>query len=394
MGIFLLFFMVYVCTASFLYPEVFYHQEAIFHADTESGSYMMKDESNYLIFLKKSFPWVEISRADRLRHISSMILQSFIYCTVRGLLPVGEDDAIILVLALLGAANVLVAHSALRHMLKNEEEAFFFSLFYGFAFSNLIFFSIPENYVATDLFVALYFYCLVRAQERFSLKEALIFSVIIGVAALSNPPLISLLLPTWYFIHRVSSGNRPLLLDLVCALGGFFIFYGLSSFFVLDFWTKGFKFLGIWTSAGNFADFRYMAHVFLSFFFFGIISPMRALHEPGMGDWRGYITALGIPLLLMYLGTLCLLISHFMRRSNSLAQAILVWLITLLLFYTCFDPREAMLFSSQCVLPLTMLFASAHAGRHSSLPVVARVLFLLLMILNNLLVLRHGVTWI
>jgi hypothetical protein len=76
-----------------------------------------------------------------------------------------------------------------------------------------------------------------------------------------------------------------------------------------------------------------------------------------------------------------------------LAGGLLSWMVLMTLFYTYFNPREAMLYSSQILLPLTFVLALAFETVRVRAPIKYGVVATAcaLLALNNCLVLYGGI---
>lgn len=106
-----------------------------------------------------------------------------------------------------------------------------------------------------------------------------------------------------------------------------------------------------------------VASVVVDFFFCSVLSPARQLHSSlGWQDLSGYwsspLGAVLFPLLASYIcyGLFAAIKHH---KSHPLASSLFSWMFLMTLFYIYFNPQEAMLYSSQILLPLTFILALA-----------------------------------
>jgi hypothetical protein len=110
------------------------------------------------------------------------------------------------------------------------------------------------------------------------------------------------------------------------------------------------------------------------------------------GCWRSPLGTVLFPLLACYICySLFAAIKHY--KSRPLAGSLLSWMLLMTLFYTYFNPREAMLYSSQILVPLSFILALAF----ETIRVRARIKYgvmataCALLALNNCLSLYAGV---
>jgi len=152
-----------------------------------------------------------------------------------------------------------------------------------------------------------------------------------------------------------------------------------------------------WVSIGNLLDMGSVATVMVDFFFYSVLSPTGQLPSAlGWQDLSGYwhspLGAVLFPLLASYIcyGLFAAIKYH---KSHPLAGSLLCWMLLMTLFHIYFNPQEAILYSSQILLPLSFILAIAF----ETIRVRARIKYgvmataCVLLALNNCLTLYAGV---
>ena len=272
--------------------------------------------------------------------------------------------SILLLLALLSALGVTGAFLLLKSYFSSARLALLFACLYAFFFSNLVIFSIPETYSMSNLTILLYLSYLLRVRGSLDGRDSLVLSVLAGFASLFNAPLLSLMV-----IHLVSMLRR-VELKRWAGLAVSNVALGALVFLLGNFLIVGWKFLNVygkyassWSSIGNLLDTGSVATVVVDFFFYSVLSPTRQLPsslgwQSLSGYWSSPLGAVLFPLLAIYIcyGLFAAIKHH---KSHPLVGGLLSWVVLMTLFYTYFNPREAMLYSSQILLPLTFVLALA-----------------------------------
>jgi hypothetical protein len=301
-------------------------------------------------------------------------------------------------LALLSALGVTGAFLLLKSYFSSARLALLFACLYAFFFSNLVIFSIPETYSMSNLTILLYLSYLLRVRGSLAGRDSLVLSVLAGFAALFNAPLLSLMaIHLVSMLRRVEPKRWALLAVSNAALGALVFLLGnflINGWAFISFYTD---YTSSWASIGNLLDIGSVASVVVDFFFYSVLSPTR--HPHGTWGWQGLsgywsspLGAVLFPLLAIYIcyGIFAAIKHH---KSHPLAGSLLAWMVLMTLFYTYFNPREAMLYSSQILLPLTFVLALAfetvRVRERIKYGVVATACALLA--LNNCLVLYGGI---
>lgn len=179
---------------------------------------------------------------------------------------------------------------------------------------------------------------------------------------------------------------------------------GALVFLLANFLIHGWRFLSYsreyassWASVGNLLDMGSVATVMIDFFFFSVLSPTGQLPSTlGWQDLPGYWRSpLGTVLFALLVSYICYglfaAIKH--QKSHPLAGGLLSWVLVMSVFHIYFNPQEAMLYSTQILLPLTFILALAF----ETIRVRARIKYgvmataCALLALNNCLALYAGV---
>jgi len=278
---------------------------------------------------------------------------------------VSQSEAIVLVLAMVAALNITGVFILLRTFFSAAGPAFLFTFVFAAFFSNLVLFSIPETYALSDLLILLYLSVLLRVGRKSSWPTSLGLSLLAALASLYNPPLLSLMtIHMVLFYNRSKRGPwiRSSLANL--ALGGLF-------YLSMNLLIHGSAFLGYLSDYGgrhfsplNLLHWSNMTNVFVNFFMYSILSPVGYL--PGylrLQDFSGYLQAPLRCLLLIILESAVFggIVVAVTRQTNHrrLAVSLLSWILLMLVFYTCYTPRDATLWSLQILLPLMIILAIA-----------------------------------
>ena len=309
-----------------------------------------------------------------------------------------ERSSILLVLALFSALCVVGAFLLLRRYFSSTRLALLFTCLYTFFFSNLVIYSIPETYSMSNLAILVYLSYLLRVRGSLNGRDSLVLSVLAGFASLFNAPLLSLLI-----IHLVMMLRR-VEFKRWAALTAVNVALGALVFLLANLLIHGWRFLSFsrdyaskWASVGNLLDMGSVATVIVDFFFYSVLSPTGQLPGTlGWHDFSGYWhSPLGIVLFPLLASYICYglfaAIKH--QKSHPLAGGLLSWVLVMSVFHIYFNPQEAMLYSTQILLPLTFILALAF----ETIRVRARIKYgvmataCALLALNNCLALYTGV---
>jgi len=269
-----------------------------------------------------------------------------------------QDEAVVRVLALIAALNVVGVFILFRSFFSSVVLALLFTLAFAFFFSNLVIFSIPETYALSNLLVVLYLSALLRVRDKLDLRNSLALSLLAGLASLYHPPLLSLLVIHVILSFRGSNFVRWVKTSLANLTLAVVIFLSANIFiegsnwltFVADYGGRNF-------TPQNLSQ-------LVNFFAYSILSPIHYLpHYLRLHDLRGYLQSpLGLVLLPVVLGGLSYAVFVAITRRTEyqrFAWSLLAWISVMVLFYTFYRPDTATLWALHIIVPLLMILAIA-----------------------------------
>ena len=300
---------------------------------------------------------------DIVKHPLFSVTTAPIVITFQAFLPITEDHSILLVLALIAAINIAGVFTLLNRFFLSASSALLFTITYAFFFFNLVLFSIPETYALSALFILIYLSFLLAVREKLNWRNCLGLSFIAALASLYNPPLLSLMIVHILLAFdrfRFGQWLRFSLANVV--LGGLLflainlLIHGAAYFrFVSDY--GGSKF-----STSNLLYLSNIANVLANFFLYSILAPVDNIpYYLGLKDIDGYLQSplrwILLPIIQIgVFGGLLMAISQ-KTKNQRLALSLLAWILVLLVFYVCFTPKDASLWSLQILLPLLIILA-------------------------------------
>ena len=257
-------------------------------------------------------------------------------------------------------------------------------------------FGIPETYVVSNLALLAGLLATFGLGAHASVGVSVALGTLAGVAALFNPPLLSLALMHALVLLR-SRGVRDAI-----AFGSATVLVATVVFGLVQFAIYGVGFLRFtdtyareWASVGDLADPAAVLGVLLSFLVFSAISPLDSLPTRlAAGDIAGYFESItGGLAAAVYVALLVLAGRHALLRSNPFVFGLLWWMLAMLAFYSVWNPREAMLYSSQLAFPLVFLIGRwvRSTSPPSSAGEVGLAAFALLAFVHNFGVLRSPI---
>ena len=313
--------------------------------------------------------------------------------TLFGLDP---NRAVLTVLAIAAGLNAGLVFLALRYMDFARGLATVLGCVYCAFFSNLVLFGVPETYCVSNLALLAGLVATFGLGGNAAAWVSVALGSIAGVAALFNPPLLSLAL-----IHAlVLLRNRGVRDAFV--FGGATVLSAAVVFGLVQFAIYGAEFLRFtdsyvreWASLGNLADLSSVIGVLLAFLVFSAVSPLDGLPSRlELGDITGYLGSIaGGVAAAAYLALLLLAARHALHRGDGFVFGLLGWMLAILVFYSVWNPREAMLYSSQLAFPLVFLIGrwirSASAPPYAG--EIGLAAFALLAFIHNFGVLRSPI---
>ena len=330
-------------------PAMFTHSGNVIGDPNETVGYMRK-----LTFA-----------GDMLKHTLFSATTAPLVSVFQRALRLSQDESLLLVLALVAALNITGTFLLLRSLLASAGFALLFASIFAFFFFNLVLFSIPETYALSDLYIVVYLSFLLRAKATPGWRTGLGLSFLAGLASLYNPPLLSLILiqiVRFFDRSRIRSWLGSSLASL--ALGGvLFLSINLLTHgsayapYVSQYGGKNF-------SVANLLHPRYGATVFVNFFLYSILAPVGNLPDYlGLQSLAGYLHSplRGTLLAILEAGVFGGMFMAVARKTSyqRLALGLLVWILLMLVFYTCYTPHDASLWSLQILLPLLIILAIA-----------------------------------
>jgi len=337
---------------------------------------------------------------DLRRHPLFSVVTAPIVDIFQAILGCQENAAIIFTIAFCGATVVASAWWVLSRALSSYALAACLTGLYALMFSNVVFFSIPETYVVSCCAIVLCFGAFLILLDKSSLWVPAIFGSLIGIAALCNPPLLSLaLVPGVYWLTMrpfVDTIARSAILAVSAAVVAgtyYWIFY--SVVFPHD--AAGFQ--GDWTALNSMTSVQYLydgSHylfVLINFFVASVITPcemMKPVLRPA--DLAGFTTSLvTMSAVALYAAVLVVSLVALIRYRDRLLVRICAWFACLSTFHVYFNPFEALLYSPQVLFPLVLLIGRAlsNVRCRSALKIAPLILLIILLIANNVPVLRR-----
>lgn len=305
------------------------------------------------------------------------------------LLGLESLTAVLSTVALIATMNILLFYLLMNKIAQKGSIAILLTFCYAFAYSNLIFFAVPETYSLAILFITLYLFYLVKIDRPRSLRDVVILSFIIGLAVLTNPPLLVLSLSLFYVCYKSFERKAFITMSLIS-----------GSVIFLVFTLTSFAFYGAWfylpylyevheyASFGNVFSGADILQVLVSFFLFSLITPGSGLNTSplGISTMVGYVTSpLSFLLVVLLVTIISLTFYQIIKKRSYHSSVALIILLSLAFIYLYFNPGESFLYSSQ-ILPLIFFMVSPlthHLKQKMVIGII--VLALVLLMVNNVL---------
>lgn len=378
-----IFYLFYYQTSSYLVPlssDTWAKQDLIYGSDTVTGFNLMK---------QFTFP--------ELRHFLFSVLTSPIVTIIKFLFNISITYAISIVTAAIAAINVVLAYYALNLFIKDKKLVTLFSIFYGFLFSNLVFFSIPETYALTNLAILLTFNCLIRLVKNNDHNWFILLILAIILSSLLNPPTILLVIPSSFIFLNYYNLTKGMILSLLCVsitLLVFVISYVLT--FGINFYMYFAEFANTWCphSINNYFDIDKIINVIGSFVVLSVISPSEKISNSMnfSQDFLNYFdSAVGAYLILFYIVILGIFLYYIVKTRDIIRDSSLIFILFMALFYLYLNPREALLYSCQVLFPLTLVFADITNRIKFNKKYIFLIVFIIFMTIKNVSTLYHPI---
>jgi len=382
--IFFLFVFIYFLNSGHVWDVVSQEQNIIFGSDTMDTLDNLK-ELTFEVDTKK-------------RMLFSITLTP-IAKSIQMVLGLSQNKSIRLSLAIMAALNITGVYLFLKKYSSNTLESLLFTGFYSFFFTNFVIFSIPETYSVSNIFILIYVATLFLLRKTSTVYNCVLLSVITGVASLYNPVLLSLgIIPIIMFFIQADRKRWMVISFSNLAIGAIIYFFANylvfkeNPFVVLNYYANSYA------SINNFLDIKSITGVFSNFYFFSILSPHNYLTSSlELIDWLGYGNFIIGTIAILLIGIFLIygIYVMFARKiqKEAFLQSLLIWTVLLTFFYTFFNPKEAILYSSQILFPLVIVFIQAFKTITWKLPIKYAVFSLCLLIIayNNVTAFLNGV---
>lgn len=323
---------------------IFWFDDWVFYADS-SGSYDHMKEISF--------------DGNMWRHPLYPLIVSPLVSVIKAVFGFGNREAAKVVVALLAALNVALFFILFHYSFKEKIAELVFTCLYGVLFSNLVFFSIPETYSFANVGILVFFILIIRFRVDITKKRAIILGVASGLGALANPPLGLLLFSLYVLCLRRLAWRQSLQRCLWATLVALLVYFGTNFLlFGLNYIEKSQKLANKWATIGNFFEPTNWLNVGVSFFVYAVISPLDELERSiGLKDFSGYFQSPARTLIFtVFILYLVFTIIRLARRGvGDLVLTAAAWLGVLSVFHLYFNPREALLYSSQALGPFMLI---------------------------------------
>jgi hypothetical protein len=330
---------------------IYWFDDWVFYADS-SGSYSHMKEISF--------------EGNMWRHPLYPIIVHPLLSAAKALLGLGTRQAARVVIALLAALNVSLSFLLFQSCLTEKGTAILLTVIYAFMFSNLVFFSVPETYSLSNIGILVFLLLISRCSGPPSNRHVLLLGLVCGTGALLNPPL-GLLLVSVYALFVARFGIRPSVTPCLKATFAALLVYLGTNFmlFGFDFVEKSRKLASKWATFSNYLDPANWLNVGVSFFVYAVISPLQELERSiRLEDITGYFRS---PLKILLFFAFAFYLGYaFVRlvrqQRDDLVIVAAAWLTAAFVFHVYFNPREALLYSCQVLVPFMLILGRAFEG--------------------------------
>jgi hypothetical protein len=329
---------------------IYWFDDWIFYADG-SGTYSHMKEFSF--------------RGNMWRHPLYPVIVYPLVTVIKAVFGLGARQAAKILIALIAALNVSLFFLLFRSCLREKTTVLVFTCLYGFLFSNLVFFSIPETYSLANIGILVFFLLIIRFHANLSTGRVVILGFASGVGALLNPPLGLLIFSVYLLCIRKFTVHDSLRLSLWATLAALLVYLVTNALlFGFEYIENSRKLASKWASFSNYFHSSNWLNVGASFFLYSVISPLEELERSiGLKHMSGYfhspVRALLFLGLVFYLGYA---FYQLMRRgTDEIILIAAVWLTVFSVFHVYFNPREALLYSCQALAPFMLILARVFA---------------------------------
>lgn len=241
---------------------------------------------------------------DMLKHLFFSATTAPIVSSFQEIFSISASESTFLVLALLGAFNILGVFILLEKIFSSLNSALLFTFLYTFSFSNLVIYSIPETYSMSNLVILIYLSILFKIHDNLNFQNSLILTFVAAIASLYNSTLLSLMtihIVLLFFQTKFEFRKKLALVNLA---------FGFSIYLLINLYINGMDFIKFnlwyankWASLQNLIDLKDYTTVFVNFYFYSILSPVNYLPKTlGLHDFANYMQSpLKLILLLTHL---------------------------------------------------------------------------------------------
>ena len=299
--------------------------------------------------------------------------------------------------ALLAGLNLLLIYILMKKLKVSQGISFLVVFLFMSSFSILVIYGIPETYQMSNLLIGLYLLAFLSVSENLKWQDSILLSLLAGIAALYNYPLLSLMGIHLFLMIQKFNFKKWLFIAAINILIGILIIGSVNYLVFGPYFLNNMKnYAADWASITNFLNIENYANVFSNFLLFAIISPVD--HLPNAMSWqdgiRYFSTYLGIILIVSWGSWLLYSAYHLAisKKLDMIKMALIAWVGVMMLFYVYFNPNEACLYASQTVLPILLICSKIFddSFKSSKSKFYILVTFCLLLAINNGLAIYNG----
>jgi len=302
--------------------------------------------------------------------------------------------------AFFGALTVLVAFYISKLITEIPSHRLAFTLIYGFSGAVLYFASVPESYIVTTFFSALYIYTFLKYKDNLSWKSIFLLILWYVLSVLSEVLTASLIIiPAIYFARDIIRNNKKRLSLLIFFAMSVFLAYMLLNYVMRI--ISGDTLIAYYISfkQGNesislLGIIKEIREVVLNFFFFSVGYPSYSVTHPLAWDpsyigffkptlWEYFKIKTATVFILFY----SLFIISFIKqakRKTLLTLSLFGYILIRFIGILFFNPWESYLYVTPAVLPLLVILMENINDYPKKAMGYFLYLFLLVHMVNNL----------